>query len=217
MDVKSAFLNGMLQKEVYVEQPKGFVDPHRPDDVYKLKRALYGLKQAPRAWYDRLTAYLTEHRFKKGSANTTLFIRKDNNSFVVAQIYVDDIVFGATNDSLAHSFANEMNAMFEMSMVGELTYFLGLQIKQTDSGIYINQAKYARNLIKRFGLENAAHARTPMAANAKLTNDPSCESVDVTLYKSMIGYLLYLTTSRPDIAFSIGVCSRFHLILKFHT
>ena len=126
MDVKSAFLNGMLQEEVYVKQPKGFIDPHRPDDVYKLKRALYGLKQAPRAWYDRLTAYLTEHDFKRGFANTTLFIRKDKNSFVVAQIYVDDIVFCATNDSLAHSFADEMKAMFEMSMVGELTYFLGL-------------------------------------------------------------------------------------------
>ena len=99
MDVKSAFLNRMLQEEVYVEQPKGFVDPHRPDDVYKLKRALCGLKQASRAWYDRLTAYLTEHGFKRGSANTTLFIRKDKNSFVIAQIYVDDIVFGATNDS----------------------------------------------------------------------------------------------------------------------
>ena len=84
MDVKSAFLNGMLQEEVYVEQPKGFVDPHRPDDVYKLKRALYGLKQAPRAWYDRLTACLTEHGFKRGSVDTTLFIRKDKNSFVVA-------------------------------------------------------------------------------------------------------------------------------------
>ena len=129
MDVKSVFLNGMLQEEVYVEQPKGFVDPHRPDDVYKLKRALYGLKQAPRAWYDRLTVYLTKHGFKRGSANTTLFIRKDKNSFVVAQIYVDDIVFGATNDSLAHSFADEMKAMFKMSMVGELTYFLGLQVK----------------------------------------------------------------------------------------
>ena len=129
MDVKSAFLNGMLQEEVYVEQPKGFVDPHRPDDVYKLKRALYGLKQAPRAWYDRLTVYLIKHGFKRGSANTTLFIRKDKNSFVVAQIYVDDIVFGATNDSLAHSFADEMKAMFKMSMVGELTYFLGLQVK----------------------------------------------------------------------------------------
>ena len=112
MDVKSAFLNGMLQEEVYVEQPKGFVDIHRPDDVYKLKRVLYGLKQAPRAWYDRLTAYLTEHGFKRGSADTSLFIRNDKNSFVVAQIYVDEIVFDATNDSLAHSFANEMKAMF---------------------------------------------------------------------------------------------------------
>ena len=94
--------------------------------MYKLKRSLYGLKQAPRAWYDRLIAYLTEHGFKMGSTDTTLFIRKDKNSFVVAQIYVNDIVFGATNDSLAHSFANEMNAMFEMSLVGEQTYFLGL-------------------------------------------------------------------------------------------
>ena len=101
MDVKSAFLNGMLQEEVYVEQPKGFVDPHKPDDIYKFKRALYGLKQAPKAWYDRLTAYLTEHRFKRGFADITLFIRKDKNYFVVAQIYVDDIVFGSTNDSLA--------------------------------------------------------------------------------------------------------------------
>ena len=123
MDVKSAFLNGMLQEEVYMEQPKGFIDPHRPDDVYKLKRALYGLKQVPRAWYDRLTAYLTEHGFKRGYADTTLFKRKDNNSFVVAQIYVDDIVFCATNDSLVHSFIDEMKAMFVMSMVGELTYF----------------------------------------------------------------------------------------------
>ena len=100
MDVKSAFLKGMLQEEVYVEQPKGFVDPHRPDNVYKLKRALYGLKQAPRAWYDKLTAYLTEHGFKRGFANTPHFIRKDKDYFVVAQIYVNDIVFGATNDSL---------------------------------------------------------------------------------------------------------------------
>ena len=91
----------MLQEDVYVEQLKGFVDPHRPDDVYKLKRALYGLKQAPRAWYDRLTTYLIKHGFKRGFTGTTLFIQKDNNYFVVAQNYVDDIVFGATNDSFA--------------------------------------------------------------------------------------------------------------------
>ena len=133
-----------------------------------------------------MIAYLSEHGFKRRSTDTTLFIRKDKNSFVVAQIYVDDIVFGATNDSLAYSFADEMKAMFEMSIVGELTYFLGLQVKQMDSGIYINQAKYAMNLVKRFGLDNAAYAKTPMATNAKLTNDPSGESVDVTLYRSMI-------------------------------
>ena len=156
-----------------------------------------------------MIAYLTEHGFKRGSIDTTLFIRNDKNCFVIAQIYVDDIVFGATNDSLAHSFANEMKAMFEMSMVDELTYFLGLQVKQTNSGIYINRAKYTRNLVKRFGLDKAAYARTPMTANAKLTNDPSSESVDITLHRSMIGCLLYLTTSRPDIAFSVGVCSRF--------
>ena len=102
-----------------------------------------------------------------------------------------------------------MKKMFEMSMVGELTYFLGLQVKQTDSVIYINQAKYARNLVKRFGLENATHARTPMTANAKLTSDPSGESADVTLYRSMIGCLLYLTASSPDIAFRVALCSRF--------
>ena len=167
------------------------------------------MKQAPKAWYDRLTAYFTEHGFKRRFVDTTLFIRKYKNGFVVAQIFVDDIFFSATNDFLAHSFVDEMKAMFEMSTVGELTYFLGFQVKQTDSRIYINQAKYARNLVKRFGLDKATHARTPMAANAKLTNDPSGESVDVTLYRSMIGCLLYLTASRHDIAFSIGFCSRF--------
>ena len=175
------------------------------------------MKLAPRAWYDRLTTYLTEHGFKRVSANTNLFIRKDKNSFIVTQIYVDDIVFGATNNSLAHSFADEMKAMFEMRMVGELTYFLRLQVKQTDSKIYINQAKYTRNLVKRFGVDNAAHARTPMAANAKLTNDLLGESVNVTLYRSMIGCLLYLTVSRPDIAFMLVFVLDFNLILKFHT
>ena len=138
MDVKSALLNGMLQEEVSIKQPKGFVDPHKPDDVYKLKRALYGLKQAPQAWYDRLTSYLTGNGFKGGNDDTTLFIRKDKNHFVVAQVYVDDIVFGSTNNILAKSLADEMNKMLEMSMVGELTYFLGLQIRQIDTRIYIN-------------------------------------------------------------------------------
>ena len=120
------------------------MDPHRPNDVYKLKRALYGLKQALRAWYDRLTFYLIENGFKRGNADSTLFIRRDKKDLVVGQVYVDDIVFGSTNDTLAKSFANEMKKIFEMSMMGELTYFLGLQVKQTNKGVYINQAKYTK-------------------------------------------------------------------------
>ena len=131
---------------MYVEQPKGFEDPYRPDDVCKLKRALCGLKQAPRAWYDRLTSYLIGNGFKRGNADTILFIQNDKNQFVVVQVYVDDIIFGSTNDFLAKYFADDMKKMFEMSMVGELTYFLGLQIKQTDIGIYINQQNMPETL-----------------------------------------------------------------------
>jgi hypothetical protein len=166
MDVKNAFLNGVLQEEVYVEQSKGFQDPHHPHHVYKLKKALYGLKQAPRAWYERLTTYLLAKGFTRGQADRTLFIRNQGTHKLIAQIYVDDIIFGATLDSLAHEFSEEMKQEFEMSMIGELNYFLGLQVKQTTEGIFISQSKYAKDLVKRFGLDGKSHARTPMSTRA---------------------------------------------------
>jgi len=126
MDVKSAFLNGILQEEVYVEQPKGFQDPHHPQHVYKLKKALYGLKQAPRAWYKHLTTYLLAKGFTRGQADWTLFIRNQGNHKLITQIYVADILYGGTLDSQAHDFSEEMKQEFEMIMIGELTYFLGL-------------------------------------------------------------------------------------------
>ena len=126
IDVKSAFLNGFLNEEVFVQQPKGFQDPHFPDHVLRLKKALYGLKQAPRAWYDRLTTYLLDHGFKKGQANQTLFVKRGENFLLCAQVYVDDIVFRSIIDHLAHEFSEEMKKEFEMSVVGELNYFLGL-------------------------------------------------------------------------------------------
>ena len=129
VDVKSVFLNGFLNEEVFVEQPKGFQDPHFPDHVLRLKKALYGLKQAPRAWYDRLTTYLLDHGFKSGQADRTLFVKRDEKSLFVAQVYVDDIVFGSTIDHLARKFSEEMKREFEISMVGELNYFLWLQVK----------------------------------------------------------------------------------------
>jgi len=118
MDVKNAFLNRMLQEEVYVEQPKGFQDPHHPQHVYRLKKALYGLKQAPRAWYERLTTYLLARGFTRGQADRMLFIRNQGKHKLIAQVYVDDIIFGATLDSQAHEFSEEMKQEFEMGMIG---------------------------------------------------------------------------------------------------
>ena len=129
MDVKTTFLNGFLKEDVYVAQPKGFIDPHFLDHVLYLKNALYGLKQAPRAWYDQLTQYLVSHGFIRGKADQTFFIEREDDKLIVAQVYVDDIIFGSTKDELAHSFSKLMQAKFEMSMIGELTHFLSLQIR----------------------------------------------------------------------------------------
>ena len=197
MDVKTTLLNGFLKEDVYVAQPKGFIDPQFPYHVLYLKKALYGLKQAPRAWYDRLTQYLVSCRFTRGQANQTLFIKKENGELIVAQVYVDDIIFRSTKNELAYNFSKLMQAEFEMSMIGELNHFLGLQIRQQESSIFISQSKYAKNLMKKFGLKSASPIRAPMSPNIKLTIDLLGKSVDSSLYRSMIGSLLYLTASRP--------------------
>ena len=178
MDVKSAFLNGILQDEVYVEQPKGFEDPKHPEHIFYLRKALYGLKQAPRARYERLTFYLLARGFKRGGVDMTLFVRRDDGAILVAQVYVDDIVFGSTCFQHAHHFEEEMKSEFEMSMVGELTFFLGLQVRQLEDGMFISQTKYARDLVKKFGLDSAKHARTPMSTTTKLSKDTSGKDVE---------------------------------------
>ena len=133
---------------------------------------------------------------------------------MVAQVYVDDIVFGSTIEKHTQEFADVMTQEFEMSMVGELNFFLGLQVSQRKDGIFISQSKYARELVKKFNLESAKHARTPMSVGTKLCKDTSGKDVEQTLYRSMIGSLLYLTASRPDIAFSVGICARFQACPK---
>ena len=195
MDVKIAFLNGFLKEDFYVAQPKGFIDPHFPDHVLYLKKALYGLKQTPRAQYDWLTKYLVSYGFIRGKADQTLFIKREDGELIVAQVYVDDIIFGFTKDELAHNFSQLMQAKFEISMIGELNHFLGLQIHQQESGIFISQSKYAKNLVKKFGLEFSSSVRTPISPNVKLIIDLLGKNVDSSLYKSMIGSLVYLTTS----------------------
>ena len=209
MDVKSAFLNGLIEEEVYVEQPPGFENSEFPNHVYKLHKALYGLKQAPRAWYDRLSSFLLKNNFTRGNVDKTLFLKKKNDDLLVVQIYVDDIIFGATNESLCQDFAKLMQGEFEMSMMGELNFFLGLQIRQTKEGIFINQTKYTREILKKFGMENTKPLGTPMSSTCRLDKDESGKSIDQKLYRGMIGSLLYLTASRPDIMFSVCMCARY--------
>jgi len=142
------FLNGLLNEEVYVSQPAGFEDINYPDHVYKLKRALYRLKQAPRAWYERLSKFLLEKGFSRGNVDNTLFSKCKGKDILLVQVYVDDIIFGSTNDTMCQEFSKLMQGEFEMSLMGELTFFLGLQIKQTRDRIFLTQTKYALELLK---------------------------------------------------------------------
>ncbi|GJZ60473.1 retrovirus-related pol polyprotein from transposon TNT 1-94 [Tanacetum coccineum] len=183
MDVKTAFLNGNLREEVYVKgQPDGFVDPDKPNHVYKLKKALYGLKQAPRAWYDMLSSFLISNDFSKGSVDPTLFIRREGNELILVQIYVDDIIFAASTPEL---FLNK------------------------SQGIFINQSKYALESLKKYGYESCDPVDTPMVEKSKLDEDKEGNAVDPSHYRGMIGTLLYLTASRPDLQFAICMCARY--------
>nr|GEW30838.1 hypothetical protein [Tanacetum cinerariifolium] len=174
MDVKTAFLYGPLNEEVCMNQPDGFVDPYHPDKVYRLKKALYGLKQAPKAWYDELSNFLLSKGFSKGFIDPTLFITKHMGDILLVQIYVDDIIFGSTNPNLSKRFEKLMHNKFEMSMIEELKFFLGIQIHQSP--------------------RDADLSRTP---------------VDQTKYRSMVGALIYLTVSRPDIMHATCYCARY--------
>nr|GEU53353.1 hypothetical protein [Tanacetum cinerariifolium] len=208
MDVKTAFLNGNLREEVYVSQPDGFVDQDNPNHVYKLKKALYGLKQAPRAWYDMLSSFLLSQYFSKGSVDPTLFIRRNGNELLLVQIYVDDIIFDASTIELCELFANMMCSKFKMSMMEKISFFLGLQISQSPRGIFINQSKYALESLKKYGFESCDPVDTPMVEKSKLDEDREGKAVDPSHYCGMIGTLLYLTTSRPDLQFAIYICAR---------
>ncbi|GKD65274.1 retrovirus-related pol polyprotein from transposon TNT 1-94 [Tanacetum coccineum] len=201
MDVKTAFLNGPLKEEVYVSQPEGFIDSEFPNHVYMLKKALYGLKQAPRAWYDKLSSFLVEHGFNKGIIDPTLFTRRHRGDILLVQVYVDDIIFGSTNQDFSKRFANLMKNNFEMSMIGELKFFLGLKVHQSPRGIFISQSQYAIELLKKHGLDKCVSMSTPMATES-LDADLQGTLTDQTTYCRMIGGLMYLTASRLDIAFA---------------
>ncbi|GKB31685.1 putative ribonuclease H-like domain-containing protein [Tanacetum coccineum] len=186
MDVKSAFLYGTIEEEVYVCQPPSFEDPQFPNKVYKVEKALYGLHQAPKAWYETLSTYLLENGYRRGTIDKNLFIKKDKGDILLVQ----------------------------MSSMRELTFFLGLQVQQKKDGIFIIQDKYVADILKKFDFTIVKAASTPIETNKALNKDEEAEDVDVHLYRSMIGSLMYLTASRPDIMFVVCACARFQVTPK---
>jgi hypothetical protein len=186
MDVKSAFLNGPITEEVYVEQPPSFEDSEYPSHVYKLSKTLYGLKQALRAWYECLRDFLLTNGFKVSKADPTLFTKTIAKEMFICQIYFDDIIFGTTNKLSCEEFSRIMIQKFEMSMMGELKYFLGFLINQLQEGTFICQTKYIQDILKKFGMKNAKPIKTPMGTNEHLDLDTGGKSVDQKVYRSMI-------------------------------
>ena len=188
-----------------MDQPPGFEDHQYPNHVFKLKKALYGLKQAPRQWYERLSNFLLSHGYERGMIDKTLFIKKSNSEIILVQIYVYDIIFGATQDSLCEEFVVAMKGEFEMSMMGELSFFLGLQVKQTKDGIFLCQSKYCREILKKFEMESCKEASTPMSLSCYMDADTAGKEVDQTKYRGLIGSLLYLTASGTGEGVSIDL------------
>ncbi|GKE84954.1 retrovirus-related pol polyprotein from transposon TNT 1-94, partial [Tanacetum coccineum] len=192
-----------LKEEVYVSQPEGFVDQDNLSHVYKLKKAMYDLKQAPRAWYDMLLSFLISQHFFKGAVDPKLFTWKAGNDLLLVQIYVDDIIFASTNTALYNEFANLMTTKFKMSMMGQMSLFLGLQISQSPRGIFLNQLKYASEIIKKYGLLTSDSVDTPMVEKSKPDEDLQGKPVDATLYRGMIRSLIYLTSGRPNLIYAV--------------
>jgi hypothetical protein len=185
------------------------VSPKYLDRVYKFSKALYRLKQASWAWYARLKTFLLEHRYVTGSVDKTLFMLNHGTDFFLVQICVDDIIFGCPSHTLVSIFQEMMESEFQMSMMGELTFFLGIQVKQTKQGTFVHQAKYTKDLMKKFNMTKLKPVHTLMSSAASLGPDEDGDVVDQREYMSMIGSLLYLTATRSDIQFTVGLCARF--------
>jgi hypothetical protein len=209
LDVKSAFLHGELNEDIYVQQPLGY-QKGNGDKVYKLKKALYGLRQAPRAWYSRIETYFNDEQFIKCSHEHTLFVKYGaQKKILIVSLYVDDLICTGNDLKMIHEFKESMQKNFAMTDLGKMKYFLGVEVTQSDNGIFIHQAKYAAEILKRFGMENCNKVCSPIVPGCKLVRDENGKTVNATKYKQMVGCLMYLLASRPDLAYFVCLVSRY--------
>lgn len=209
MDVKSAFLNGELEEEVYVQQPPGFTAAGHEGKVLKLIMALYGLRQAPRAWNVKLDSSLRDMEFTRCESEYGMYTRGLAASRVVVGVYVDDLIITGANSVLVKEFKREMQQVFRMSDLGLLSFYLGIEVKQRRGAITLGQAAYARKLLEKAGMGSSNPCQTPMEVRLQLSTEGTSKEVDATMYRSLVGSLRYLVHTRPDISFAVGYVSRF--------
>ncbi|KAM1595278.1 hypothetical protein ACFX10_001586 [Malus domestica] len=210
LDIKNAFLHGDLQEEVYMQQPQGFIDPSYPSHVCKMVKSLYGLKQAPRAWNSKFTSYLTVLEFHASASDTSLFVKKDDSDIIILLLYVDDIILTGSNPLKIQKVIQELSEVFKLKDMGQLTYFLGLQVQyNADGSVFVNQSKYVKDLVHKAGMDSCKPATTPCKPHHQMLHSEGQLLTDLTSYMSIVGSLQYLTFTRPDIAFAINTVCQF--------
>ncbi|GAU23238.1 hypothetical protein TSUD_172660 [Trifolium subterraneum] len=208
LDVKSAFLHGELKETVYVEQPAGYVKSRKKDKVYKLHKALYGLKQAPRAWYNKIEAYFIKEGFVKCPHEHTLFVKREGKNWLIISLYVDDIIFTGNDNQLLKQFKESMMTTFDMTDLGKMRHFLGIGVIQNEPGIFICQKRYAKEILERFNMDKSNEVCSPSVTGTKLSKHHKGEEVNPTQFKQIVGSLMYLTATRPDIMFAVNLIAR---------
>jgi hypothetical protein len=209
LDVKSAFLHGELVEEVYIDKPAGY---HKggSEMVYRLKKALYGLRQAPRAWYSKIESYFCAEKFEKCTYEPTLFVKNGvRGKILIVSLYVDDLIYTGNDLKMIEEFKESMKGRFAMTDLGKMRYFLGVEVSQNEKGIFIFQHKYASEILSRFGMKECNKVCSPIVPGCKLVKDENGKASDSTTYKQMVGCLMYLLATRPDIAFSVCLVARY--------
>ena len=209
VDIKNAFLQGELEEEVYMIQPLGFELRVHPNAVYRLKKPLYGLKEALRAWHSKITQYLHQIGFRMSKSDTSLYIRHESDNPIVIILYVDDLVIGGKDLAEINKVKSILSGRFEMKDLHELHYFLGIKVIRTPVGILISQRHYVLNLLYKFGLTECKPVSTPLDRNLKMDADSGTAVCDPTKYRQLIDNLIYLTITRPDLSYSVGLLSQF--------
>jgi hypothetical protein len=219
LDVQNAFLHGVLEEEVYMRQPPGYEDKAYPHYICKLDKALYGLKQAPRAWYSRLSHKLQELGFVPSKADTSLFYLNKWKYTIFVLVYVDDIIVASSSQKATVGLLKSLEADFALKDLGDLHYFLGMEVKRTKDSLLINQERYATDLLKRVAMKNSKPVNTPLSSSEKIYvyEGEKLGPEDATRYRSIVGALQYLTLTRPDISFSVNkVCQFLHTPTTVH-